>query len=245
MAEVALDLQDESGRPPLGVIRPPVEDLPGVGVHTGRRLARAHGAENRYPGKEPPLRQGEPLRSCDLLRIGRVVEFAEHELELCVVRLGRPARQRSAPGPPRAPPRLQPHTPAPRENQPAAERCQAGDRETPQPDRVVGQWIFEGDEVQDRILPEPGEGQDALGPSIGRDASDQREHNTPAQGPAERLQRRHAGVVEAAECHAASAAEKASGELAEDEARREDDAGRSEIVPGPDHGVETRRSRER
>ncbi len=88
------------------------------------------------------------------------------------------------------------------------------------------------------ILPEPGERQSTSGPSVGRDGSDQRDHNAPAQDPVEQLQRRHASVVESVERHAAAAAEKASGEAPEGEARCEDDAGRSEIVPGPEHGVE-------
>ena len=45
-----------------------------------------------------------------------------------------------------------------------------------------------------------------------------------------------APAQDAAERHEPAATEHASHEIPEQEARREDDAGRSGIVPGPDHG---------
>ena len=79
MAEVALDFQDQAGRPALGIACLPGQDLLGERVHASRGLAGTDGSENGHSGIEAPLRDNEPGWVADFDGLYRVVNLPDND----------------------------------------------------------------------------------------------------------------------------------------------------------------------
>ena len=101
VAEVALHLEDEAADLQGGIRRAVAEQLVRIGIHAPAGLAGPDGAYDGHAGEEPALGQGQPAGCRGGDRLGRVVDFAEHEEEVAT----RP-RRRIGGQPARAAPRL-------------------------------------------------------------------------------------------------------------------------------------------
>ena len=79
MAEIALDFQDQAGRPALGIACLPGQDLLCERVHASRGLAGPHGAEDCHSGIEASLRDGEPFRVARFDGLHRVMNLSDND----------------------------------------------------------------------------------------------------------------------------------------------------------------------
>ena len=70
---------------------------------------------------------------------------------------------------------------------------------------MVSDRVFQRDEGQDRVGPERWPRKSTSGPPVGRDASDQRKHDPPAEHPAELFRQGASAAAKAPESHEATA----------------------------------------
>ena len=136
VAEVAFDFKHQAGRAFRLVVRLPAEQLPGEGMHAGRRLAGADRAEDGEPGVEPPLVEGEPLGPVNLSRLCGVMQFPNDEAGLVGVIVG--PRRKYAARSAEATRLGDPYTPGAGDCENGVGGRQAGDHQEPGVERDVG-----------------------------------------------------------------------------------------------------------
>ena len=81
-AEVTFHLQDQAADPARGIARPVCEQLLDVGIHAGRRLARADGADDGHARVQAALRNDQPVGIAGALDRGAAVLLTEDEEEI-------------------------------------------------------------------------------------------------------------------------------------------------------------------
>ncbi len=185
MAEVALDFEDEAGRPAGGVVRLPGEELGGEGAHAGGGLAGADGPENGDAGEEAAFGEGEPFGPGGLPGVGGVVDLPDHERGGRIRRACGPGRQDAAPGQPAARWGVEPEAAHAGGDEQRSAGDDGGGHEKPPADDVVEDGVLKGDEVEDGDLTGRGKGPGEHGPGEANEAEDDGDDGSPGKSPPE------------------------------------------------------------
>ena len=158
MAEVALNFQDQAGRPALGIARLPGQDLPGERVHASRGLAGTDGPENGHSGIEAPLRDNEPGWVADFDGFDRVVHLPDNDSRPGVFVGRKGPRGQQLEGSQIAAHVLKPDSPDRDEKQPADNEGDGGGGIVPANDPAVEAGGVIEHQIEHRIVAGHGEG---------------------------------------------------------------------------------------
>ena len=149
MAEVALDLQDESGDAPSRVPGLPAQELARERPHAGRRLARADRAADEDAGVQAQLGDDEPPPIGHFALRYRMVHLADHQGGRRVVCAGRPRREHA--GDRAAAGAREPHAACGHADRHEPDDGDGGRQIVPGPDPRVEARRVDRDQVGDRV----------------------------------------------------------------------------------------------
>ena len=150
-AEVALDLEAETGGAALLVPRAPAQKLLGERPHARTGLARPDRPEDDRPGVEGLVPHHQPLRVANLAPLVGVVHLADDDARLRVVRGQRPRRKTRVALAPRPQP-LEPHAPDRLRDEPEHEHQDPRREGRPQGERPVPERRLLADEDQETVV---------------------------------------------------------------------------------------------
>ena len=240
VAEVALDLEDESRGSLSRVVRLPGEELLCEGAHASAGLSGADGSEDGDAGVEAALGYGEPPRPAGLRGLDGMMEFAQDEGRRLVLGGGRPVGEDAASSARRLLSRAEPDPDRAGEQEDSSEGDDAGRSQVPGPEEGVDGRVVVLDEVEQGVLADGGEGPDLAGPSERSEAGREGDQEADGDGAPERPEEpAQASEERGSECDRAAVDESADG--VEDQVGGGDEQGSKDGPRGRPHDGEVGR----